>query len=96
MRLDFPPDNELFRLLILTFAFSLSRFTEIELHLTINGTSKHVNPIATVEQLLAELELDPRAVVVELNREIVRRPSVSETPVRDGDVVEIVHFVGGG
>jgi thiamine biosynthesis protein ThiS len=34
--------------------------------------------------------------VVELNRSIVRRANVGDTPVRDGDVVEIVHFVGGG
>jgi thiamine biosynthesis protein ThiS len=35
-------------------------------------------------------------VVVELNRAIVRRPALETTPVRDGDAVELVHFVGGG
>jgi sulfur carrier protein len=35
-------------------------------------------------------------VVVELNRHIVRRTELAETPVRDGDTVELVHFVGGG
>ena len=64
--------------------------------LTINGTPRELTTATTVEQLLAELELDPRAVVVELNREIIRRPVIADTPVRDGDVVEIVHFVGGG
>jgi thiamine biosynthesis protein ThiS len=33
---------------------------------------------------------------VELNEEIVRRPSLSEIRLRDGDRIEIVHFVGGG
>ena len=60
-----------------------------------SGASE-VRQAATVEQLLAELALDPRAVVVELNREIIRRAEVAATPVNDGDVVEIVHFVGGG
>jgi thiamine biosynthesis protein ThiS len=64
--------------------------------LTINGTPRDLGNASTVEQLLAELELDPRAVVVELNREIIRRPAIAATPVREGDVVEIVHFVGGG
>ena len=64
--------------------------------LTINGTSRNVEHSTTVDQLLRELELDPRAVVVELNREIIRRPVIAVTPVREGDVVEIVHFVGGG
>lgn len=64
--------------------------------LTINGNSRQLSSSGTVEQLLAELELDPRAVVVELNREIIRRPAIAATPVHDGDIVEIVHFVGGG
>ena len=66
------------------------------MNVTINGTPRELSSAGTVEQLLAELELDPRAVVVELNREIIRRPAIAATPVHDGDVVEIVHFVGGG
>ena len=66
------------------------------MNVTINGTPRELSSTGTVEQLLAELELDPRAVVVELNREIIRRPAIAATPVHDGDVVEIVHFVGGG
>ncbi|HET9066407.1 MAG TPA: sulfur carrier protein ThiS [Gemmatimonadales bacterium] len=66
------------------------------MQLTINGAPRTVRDAESVEQLLAELELDPRAVVVELNREIVRRPALAATAIRDGDTVEIVHFVGGG
>ena len=64
--------------------------------LTINGDQRTVVGASTVEALLLSLKLDPRAVVVELNRAIVRRPAIASTPVADGDVVEIVHFVGGG
>jgi len=42
------------------------------------------------------LNLDPRTVVVELNRQIVRRPALGATALEDGDSVELVHFVGGG
>ncbi|HRX19671.1 MAG TPA: sulfur carrier protein ThiS [Gemmatimonadales bacterium] len=66
------------------------------MHLTINGTPRDVTRSSTVGELLGELELDPRAVVVELNREIIRRPALAATPVTEGDVIEIVHFVGGG
>jgi thiamine biosynthesis protein ThiS len=66
------------------------------LALTINGEARTVANSATVEELLAELHLDPRAVVVELNRKIIRRAAIAAAPVADGDVVEIVHFVGGG
>ena len=66
------------------------------MQLTINGSPREVHDATTVEQLLAALALDPRAVVVELNREIIRRAAAPQTPVHEGDVVEIVHFVGGG
>ena len=66
------------------------------MRLTINGDQRTVEPVDTVEKLLVQLGLDPRGVVVELNRAIIRRARIGETGVRDGDVVEIVHFVGGG
>lgn len=66
------------------------------MQLTINGDLRTIANARTVEQLLVQLNLDPRTVVVELNREIIRRPVIATTPVAEGDVVEIVHFVGGG
>ena len=67
-----------------------------ELALTVNGEARSVPGPATLADLLSHLGLDPRTVVVELNREIVRRPRLGETALKDGDVVELVHFVGGG
>lgn len=66
------------------------------LSLTINGAPREVPGPATLADLLTHLTLDPRQVVVELNREIVRRPHLAGTALRDGDAVELVHFVGGG
>lgn len=66
------------------------------LELTINGEPRTVTDAGTVEKLLSHLHLDPRTVVVELNRKIIRRSAIASAPVADGDVVEIVHFVGGG
>jgi len=66
------------------------------MQLVINGEQRTVQHAATVELLLAELGLDARAVVVELNRVIIRRPALASTPLAEGDSVEIVHFVGGG
>ncbi len=66
------------------------------MQLTINGESRTLDPVDTVDAMLRELGLDPRSVVVELNRAIIRRADIAASPVRDGDTVEIVHFVGGG
>ncbi len=62
----------------------------------INGEQRNVTPGATLLELLQELELDPRAVVVEHNRRIVRRAGLGDVTVSEGDAIELVHFVGGG
>ena len=67
-----------------------------ELGLLVNGEPRRLLAPATLSDLLANLGLDPRLVVVELNREIIRRPRLGEVPLREGDQVELVHFVGGG
>lgn len=67
-----------------------------ELTLLVNGETRKVPGPATLTDLLTHLRLDPRMVVVELNREIVRRQYLSERQLQDGDAVELVHFVGGG
>ncbi len=62
----------------------------------INGNERKLESERSLTDLLASLDLDPRAVVVELNQEIVRRPALDQTTLSDGDQVELVHFVGGG
>jgi thiamine biosynthesis protein ThiS len=67
-----------------------------DLEITVNGEPRRIPAPATAADLLTHLDLDPRTVVVELNREIVRRPALSRTTLSQGDAVELVHFVGGG
>ena len=68
----------------------------IELEILVNGEPRRVPGPATAADLLRHLGLDARAVVVELNRQIVRRPRLGDTALANGDAVELVHFVGGG
>ena len=63
--------------------------------LVINGAPRTARN-GTLADLLAELGLDARAVVVEHNRKIVRRDGLAGTPLTSGDTIELVHFVGGG
>lgn len=64
--------------------------------ITLNGEERRVPAGLTVRGLLGHLELNERMVVVERNREIVRRGRYEEVPVSEGDTIELVHFVGGG
>jgi thiamine biosynthesis protein ThiS len=67
-----------------------------QLRIMVNGELRQVPGPATVADLLRHLNVDPQTVVVELNRQIVRRPRLDETALAEGDAVELVHFVGGG
>ena len=67
-----------------------------ELLLTVNGEPRRIAPGASIADLVATLDLDPKKVAVERNGAIVPRSSLRETLLDDNDVLEIVHFVGGG
>jgi len=62
----------------------------------VNDEPRTLDAQATVADLVAALELGPRRIAVELNRTIVPRAEYAATRLRDGDTVEIIHFVGGG
>ena len=66
------------------------------MRLTINGEEHTFEEALSVEQLLGRIGLDPRKVAVERNLEIVARSTYPQTPLADGDRLEIVHFIGGG
>ncbi len=66
------------------------------LNLTINGESRTIAQGSSIADLVRSLALDPNRVAVEHNGAIAPRSSLAEIQLRDGDVLEIVHFVGGG
>jgi sulfur carrier protein len=71
------------------------------MNLHINGEEQaFANPAHpaqfTLAALIASLSMKPDRVAVELNREIVPRDRWHQTQLKDGDRLEIVHFVGGG
>jgi len=62
----------------------------------INGEEKEITDGLSIAGLLDELEIRPARVVVELNRTIISREAQKSASLKEGDVLEIVHFVGGG
>ncbi len=63
--------------------------------LVINGEEKE-SAAKNVAELVAELAMKVDRVAVELNRDIVPRTQWATAGLKDGDRLEIVHFVGGG
>lgn len=66
-----------------------------DISLTVNGEPRRFAG-GTIAALVAALELNPLKVAVERNGEIVPRSTLDEVVLAEGDVLEIVHFVGGG
>ncbi len=66
--------------------------------LHINGEERSFDspPAFTLAALVEILGMKADRVAVELNRDIVPRDRWSETPLNEGDRLEVVHFVGGG
>ncbi len=64
--------------------------------LTLNGEPRRFDGVDHLKALVTALGLDPRKVAVERNLEIVPRSLYAQTPVAEGDRIEIVHFIGGG
>ncbi|HSH46262.1 MAG TPA: sulfur carrier protein ThiS [Longimicrobiales bacterium] len=70
--------------------------TATQVSVQVNGETRRVEAGLTVRTFLESLDLHPELVVVEHNREILDRGRYEDVRVRDGDVLELVHFVGGG
>ncbi len=66
------------------------------MRLKINGEEKQIASVSTLVDLVEQLGMKVDRVAVELNREIVPRSNWGATTLKDGDELEIVHFVGGG
>ncbi len=67
-----------------------------DIRIEVNGEPREVAAGTSVAALLRALGLDGRTVVVELNREIVRRTEIDDMILQSEDRLELVHFVGGG
>jgi sulfur carrier protein len=62
----------------------------------INGESREIPPGMSVAALLTQLQMQPRLVAVERNRNLVPRAEHSACILETGDRIEIVTLVGGG
>lgn len=66
------------------------------LNTIVNGEKRKIEEGTSVAGLLAGIGITGRRVAVERNREIVRRADWEKETVAEGDVFEIIEFVGGG
>lgn len=66
------------------------------MRVTVNGEAMDIPAGTTVRGLVELLALGDGPVAVERNGDVVPRAEHPETTLTEGDVVEVLHFVGGG
>ena len=66
------------------------------MNIVVNGKEQELDHPVSVKQLLQILDLKGERVAVEVNLEIVDRKKFDDYEIKEGDKVEVIHFVGGG
>lgn len=67
-----------------------------QMKIEVNGIARNLESPISIEQLLDLLNVNHRAIAVELNSQIQTRPEFSNIKLQDGDRLEIVTLAGGG
>jgi sulfur carrier protein len=65
------------------------------MQIIVNGENRIITEMS-LTRFLESINIDPRRVAVELNKEIIAKSTFESTILHEGDQIEIVHFVGGG
>ncbi len=65
------------------------------MQITINGKPEDIQG-STVLDVLKVKDIDPHMVAVELNTNIIERDQLGTTPVKEGDKLELLFYMGGG
>ena len=66
------------------------------IQIIVNGEPQTVQAGLRISDLVSQWELNPQRLAIEYNWQILTRALWPETAVKEGDRLEIVHFVGGG
>ena len=62
----------------------------------LNGKEKEIAESASLEYLINELKLRDTPIVAEISGKIIQPEDYASTIIKEGDVVELIRFVGGG
>ena len=67
------------------------------MYLIVNGHRyDNLEDDMTMSELLDYLKLPAKKIAIERNREIISKSAYNTVRLNDGDIMEIIHFIGGG
>ena len=64
--------------------------------IVLNGKETEIAENITLSKLLENLKISPQMVACEINAKIIRRAQYPQTPISEGDKIEILQMIGGG
>jgi len=68
----------------------------IKIKIKVNGKIKTIIDKLTLYKLINDLKIPITKVAIELNKEIINKKEIRKIKLKNNDVIEIVHFIGGG
>lgn len=71
----------------------IKRFT---MNITCNGETKEITPNTTLKHFIEAMKLNPDSVVAECDSRIIKRDEYDTLVLQEGNVLELIRFVGGG
>ena len=67
-----------------------------KIKIKLNGKNIQINKNETLKKLIKKLNLPLSKVAIELNKKIIDKKKLNITILKNNDIIEIVHFIGGG
>ena len=67
-----------------------------KIKITVNGKQMQIIPKLSMKNLIAKLKMPVNKIAIELNKKIIDKKRISKIQLKNGDKIEIVHFIGGG
>ena len=67
-----------------------------KIKIKINGKKILINDKEKLSKILQDLKIPIKKVAIEINREIIIKKKLNSIKVKENDIIEIVHFIGGG
>ena len=64
--------------------------------ININGKKRLISSKMSLKSLLNNNKIPINKVAIEINEEIINKKKISKIKLKNGDKIEIVHFIGGG
>ena len=67
-----------------------------KIKIRVNGKVKSISDKYSMLDLVKILKIPVKKVAIELNKEIINKKEIKKIRLHNKDVIEIVHFIGGG